>query len=494
MALASLLLLCLLLICFTHCKITLTSPPEYKRIIDYELSTFGLVDYQATVNVEVFSWSSEYGCTAPTDAILQINSTHLKAFIMKRGTCSYRQQAINAHRAGARLVIVYRDDDRDIHDTIPVNPEFGKEFKLPPAVIVSKKDGDLMTKLLSQGKKIVLNVDYELKLFKPTIKVRFVFNPLDLESVKLLKALVLFTNTTSHHIVFKDSKRLIMLNSAPKIYSTLSSEYSEKERKEYCVPGSVYCAPAMSSKLSKASDYVLLSVLYSCMNEVYIEGSYTHLDEYISQIDTLQQELETLEKTNVARVNLVEDLLQGLQKKKNNKYYNKVSDCFTTVVGNRIDEPSFGNQQIEGMVSLSDQQFEKLPALYINELMVRGELSELTGPSALCDSIVFKYRPKFCDDLSKTLSKKVEGTLDVLEGPEEEDKDLSNFKLWLIGMAVSLVLGVLLCIASRFILKGRVESDITREIDDTLSTYYKIRRTDIEIGDIKDVELKPENI
>ena len=46
------------------------------------------------------------------------------AYIVKRGDCNYYQKAVNAHKVGAKLVIVVlNDEDEDPETVIPVKPE-----------------------------------------------------------------------------------------------------------------------------------------------------------------------------------------------------------------------------------------------------------------------------------------------------------------------------------------------------------------------------------
>jgi hypothetical protein len=87
--------------------------------LDYSISTFGYLDYQAQANYYVKYWPGETGCEKPDNESAEFRddlyNTDIKnkAFIMKRGECGFYQKAQNAQLAGANLVIVVLNEGED---------------------------------------------------------------------------------------------------------------------------------------------------------------------------------------------------------------------------------------------------------------------------------------------------------------------------------------------------------------------------------------------
>ena len=96
--------------------------------IEYTISTFGILDYQARLTMIVEKWDSPTGCDMPEKPILNQDETKKQvAYIMQRGTCSYHQKAINIHSVGGMIgIIVLKDEKEDPRTIIPVSDTNGK--------------------------------------------------------------------------------------------------------------------------------------------------------------------------------------------------------------------------------------------------------------------------------------------------------------------------------------------------------------------------------
>jgi hypothetical protein len=102
--------------------------------LDYSISTFGYLDYQAQANYYVKYWPDEYGCeepdmTKPEYSEDKFNTDkYNKAYILRRGNCSFYQKALNAQKANAQLVIVVLEENQDPNTIIPIGPKHRKHF------------------------------------------------------------------------------------------------------------------------------------------------------------------------------------------------------------------------------------------------------------------------------------------------------------------------------------------------------------------------------
>jgi hypothetical protein len=123
------------------------------------------LDYQGSTSLDVLPWVDEYGCENPSNSMLKESQTNV-AFIVRRGECDYYTKAINAKLVGTKLVIVILSDLKsNPEEVIPVVPLNVKQRKfqkcilrclmfldstnIPPVIVVSKEDGDLIFEQLN---------------------------------------------------------------------------------------------------------------------------------------------------------------------------------------------------------------------------------------------------------------------------------------------------------------------------------------------------------
>ena len=262
-----LVLVVLSLLALHQAKVKILEPFDIKGELDHEVSLFGLVDYQATVTIQIFQWHTESGCEPPTEELFSLNSSYPKGFLMQRGGCTYRKQSRNVHRVGGRVTLVYRDNDDDIHSNLIGGDDEFDSSHMPPVVAISKADGLKIKAKLEAGQKVTISFDYEIKTFKPPVNVRFVFSPTDLNSMQtLLKLYEISTNST---IKIKDAHvDLLKLTVAPKLYSVNELMLSRQEQDSLCLDSVDLCAPPhKKSDLQNPIDEIVLSGLITCVHQ-----------------------------------------------------------------------------------------------------------------------------------------------------------------------------------------------------------------------------------
>ena len=111
-------------------EIRIESPKSLKTkiskkngLIDYSVSTFGFLDYQAKIDMQVKKWNSEDGCNEPSKELLDKNGAPV-AFIMYRGGCTYIKKAENVRKAGGKVAVVILNYlNGDPANVIPISAE-----------------------------------------------------------------------------------------------------------------------------------------------------------------------------------------------------------------------------------------------------------------------------------------------------------------------------------------------------------------------------------
>ncbi len=468
-------------------KVFITEPKELAGELDHEISLFGFVDYQATTTIEIFPWSSESGCEPPTDDLFKLNSSFPKGFLMRRGGCKFWQQSQNGHRVGARIVLVYRDNDDDIHASYVGGggPDEGqhKNVKLPPVIEISKKDGLRIKKVLESGNSVKLSVDYEITTYDPPVKVKFVFSATDLNAIQTLtKLFQASTNLTKENKKNHHSNDLMILTPIPKLYSAGDLELGPAEQKALCLPNVDLCvAPSRKRYLVDAREEILMAALLTCVQEsVGKDHSMNQeiLDFYIKYSVNLDTSLQHKISLN--------DQMQFIYG--SSKLSKQVKDCFDSNMGKYTDfndlQPS---KQFTDKIRAKSQQLNiKIPAMYIQDNLVRGDMTPLTAVSAFCDVLKEKVKPKWCEKVAEELDTVARSELDV----PSSDETMNIFATSLAVIVLTILLIVIICAIAKKALKSRVQGDITQEVNSSLERYYQIQNTKISVID-RDTELAP---
>lgn len=132
--------------------------------IEYTISTFGFVDYQSKMRIELKQLGDKTGCSVPSSFSHEESQYHI-GILAEKGECTYIAKAQNGHRVGARFIFVsLTDEDEDPDSIIPIAPK-EQSVNVPPVVIISKKIGDSIRKYLKRGEKVFMNIDFDMVSF-----------------------------------------------------------------------------------------------------------------------------------------------------------------------------------------------------------------------------------------------------------------------------------------------------------------------------------------
>ena len=133
--------------------------------------------------------------------------------------------------------------------------------------------------------------------------------------------------------------------------------------------------------------------------------------------------------------------------------------------------------------------FDIIPALVIQNYLVRGELNALSMASSICDSM--KKAPKaICGNLgSKEFFEDINEVPNPNYDPQEKSTTSVTTSAILIAMLVGAILVVLCAYIGKVILDRSLKIHLNNEIDNTVMNYMSMRNQQRELDASKVVEV-----
>lgn len=470
------------------------SPDRLRADVDYKISTFGLVDYQNGKTIEIKPWNSLDGCDPPTDDVLSYGSNI--GFLMKKGECSFRRQAVNGRRGGAYLVLTYEDSGEDGKLNTPTSEEETRDLELPPVIMISRKNGEAIREAISKGEKVTMFFDWDIKIFKPPINVDYLYSVVDYKSVSIYHKLMTFQLEDAMNPVGNSTKNLVNLVNIPKFYRRKDFNLSMEDSKAYCIDKTDICVnPHPSVKLAQPMEEVMVAGFLFCLQIELDNGNRTQNLQFMTKLLGDYAELLKLNEGKDQVVNLTGHFEKSLQPADIEKlshgkksYIKQVTNCLASNFGTDYTLLKPSNRLLEKIVEEGSKRRTRVPALYLGGHLVRGDLTPMTGLSALCDVIPLDIRPTQCASVEQFLL----GLTSQLEVKEDHGADVPfALRLLYTLLASALIFGLTYLVGS-YMLEKNLQKDITKDIDESLERYYQIQNTSLEIVS-KDDELKAAN-
>ena len=502
------------------CEIRLVEPANainkfskkgIKGEIDYEISTFGRVDYQANSLVEIHEWPTVNGCE-DWEKVPKGNPKQQRGFLIQRGGCSYYAQSENGQKVGATLMLVYRDDDDEIHSDLPISKNKERLNNPPPIIVISRADGLKIKELLKTGP-VKIYFDMDIATLEPPVNLKFVFRSIDPVAIETYFKIVDFNIGAEEHRrkVKKSgegfSSDLMIFQPISKVYGAGDLNYSEKDKKKLCVGQGNYCVLNTSPNIVNPLQELQMAVLIRCMGMHVFDGPKNnggnHL--FLSQILKEYHQILLTMPHRDAPIDIMADVLAMLSGKKDladkdlsplnllvikkvrEKYFTSVLSCYMNNGGSELAKSKTDNVMLGQLKEGSYMDFDKVPSVFIENNLVRGDLSWDNALSAFCDVLSAKDKVPECDLIEVQLSQK------FMEAEALEEETMSFPKLFfLVGISV-LILYVVYKVA-KWLLASRLEADMKSEIDGTLDRYYKAENLNNSTQiSFSDTELKANN-
>ena len=129
------------------------------------------------------------------------------------------------------------------------------------------------------------------------------------------------------------------------------------------------------------------------------------------------------------------------------------------------------------IVDESSKRKNKIPSLFIENRLVRGDVNPQTALSAICDVTPLNVRPSECGEIEGLLFEQT----NRLMSSYSHEGSISTSRRLLYMILTSIVLFGLTYLIGSYLLQKRLEKDIVKDIDSSLERYYQIQNTSIEI-------------
>lgn len=438
------------------------------RLVPHQVSNFGFVDYQGSINLQVFRWPGEDPCKLPENidevrdrVRKQVQGETKFAFIVEYAglKCTVATQAFNMMKLGANTGLVYVA--KNMHPqsmTTFVNIKDG--IRYPPMNFIGHDQGVLILDSINSGSNVQINIDYEMRKYEGNLTVVYWYAFDHTESLAIMRYMIQkqvpLRNFVDFNYIFKMySAEEIGLDGA-----------SRSKIQRYCYGAGTYCIKPSEiiSKLKNPRELLLEGLKLTCITET--AEKYFLLNALASgYIDDLR--IKCMEKDDIE--NCSQDLLAFFKNAiKNDK------DAFAEFEGCLNEVEKIKNQPEEmhaalDYVHVQNHQYGKydvVPSLFVNNQLVGGTLTGALAISAVCDSL--KSPPEYC----KALEQQIRGLRDEdrgeIEGELIQVKGVGLFFVKFLVVVGSIgLLAVLLILGLKF-----YEFNIKRDID--AETYMQI--------------------
>lgn len=467
-------------------SLTILEPIALKAEIAYSVSTFGFVDYQADRLVEVRSWSNEDGCEPPTDEILESKGQNI-GYLMKKGECNFRRQALNAHRAGAYVVFTYMDRDGEDHLVTPTGQEQdSKDTVLPPVVMISKKNGESIKAALKKGEKVRIRVDFDIKTIQPPVDVALFYSAVDINSIEIYYSLMKFHLISTYQNTTLKKKEIMRLEAIPRLYTKKSFNFTDADQMKFCLKSMDLCVnPHPSVTLRESTDEIRVAGFLLCLQDNLANGeNKENLEEFIKILGDYYDLLK-IHMENSGVLDAKEHFHSYFRNE--SVFIKKSVQCYKNNLGEENNDKKSALPLLQKISQWEGSKI-KIPSLFIQDNLVKGDISAMTSVSAVCDVLSKKYKPAECYSIEEVLSKTADKLLAQHEGPSR----MTIISSLAVIFGISCLLIGLIYVVSTTLLQRRIRADIISEIDESLEKYYQIQNTKLETVS-RDSELMANN-
>lgn len=193
-----------------------------------------------------------------------------------KGGCSIVQKARNAQIAGASMIILINDDERNIKDVLLEDDGSGRDIHIPIGLI-SQNDGRKIEMYMEahQSERVMIEINFNQIETKEIVDFKLFFSSSEIKAYELIETMAKYLNKFGGRVKFTP------------IYVSHQSPYYNPEnpqRESNCISRGKYCYFPKSSTIIQDGEKILLeSLRQKCMFQQSKEDSNNYYYEYIKK-------------------------------------------------------------------------------------------------------------------------------------------------------------------------------------------------------------------
>ena len=452
----------LLLINLTLTNIEIMTPPTLKTkftqkkktgSIKYSVSTFGNILYTEKSVVQILlpeKQDNQYGCdnlSIPKNPI-----SNKLVYLVERGKCTYSKKAFISQESGAFAVLVYHNDENvDVENVIPCSDSIYNNVKIP-IILISKNDGLVLRKSLEMKNDVLMMLDIDLPgKESDTIKTTFWLNPASLKAYDFLVDFKRTLNRFGKYVTFEPLYK----------FKDLRKQYQGDFLKEHCFSHGKYCN--IDSVHLESLSVLREGLRQICIWKISKDTTQDKIKNFWwNYVKVYKMCLENnLNSRNNKELDCYQEIKETLQISEDlDKRLNScIDDSFTDNNDKYNSENSLLDKNSNSFIY---QNIYLVPAFFINENLVKENLTDNLVSSAMCDKLIKK--PDICNDYTNVINfentKKIEG---------------NSIYIFLMLLFVGVIILFFILFVVRRGIKTRINREISLEIEQHVSEYMRIK-------------------
>ena len=462
-----LIILFILLLSYINCDLVIIGPSDlnsrfYNKPIEIvfgkmsDISNFyvhGEIYFES--KTELHAACSELG-TLSKNLNENEYSENFKILLAYNGQCSVVQKARNAQNAGASMLLLINDNDKDIKEILLEDDGSGSDIKIPVGLI-SLADGRIIQNYIENNPKsrIMVEINFQQKAPKKKIEFKLFFSSSELRAYELINNITKYIDRFSGQVDFIP------------IYVTHQSPVYDPEnakRELNCVSKGKYCYfPKETTIIQDGQRILLESLRQKCMYSISkdkIKYYYEYLQTFYTNCLIESENIKFNERCAKETLDTLGYPITYLD------------DCVAESFGvNSLLSSSYIDNENsifkEDYNEILKYKLTSFPAAVVDDRPIEGIITESKIIISICKSV--SVRPFFCT---------------FMTGETDEHRiKMNRKKTWIyILIIVVIIINIyLFCTFRKYIVKGVNKIDfntnnINKKVHNFLDDYMSNKK------------------
>ena len=383
---------------------------------------------------------------------------YLKTHIcLNQGSCTYVKKASNAELSGAYAVIVAHNDPKvNIVNIIPVSDSKYTKVEIP-IILISQRNGlEIMETLKVEASDVIISVDIDLEgKQSKVVRVEYWLNTGNHSSYNFLVQMQAMLESFGDSVEFtpKFKYENYVTKSKPKSFL-----------KKHCYSKGRFCQIENSAvnPLDLVEEGIRQACLWRGTNSA-LEKNKTVKSAFWKYADSYRKCLHNLRFGHSEKLTCKTGAYDDSGMEESRITY--VEQCQTQSFADSLTPfDSENDVLIENENGFMYSEIYLVPALFINDQLMKEDLSVKSATTAICD--MFEHQPAYCQEF---LTPK----RDFQTGGSVRDS-MKGLLFLVIVSSICLLIVILLCL-KRSVNKG-INREVYHEVNQYVSSYMRMKK------------------